>query len=198
MGLAGYNPLMGQHLKTGNPNIFCDRAFVAHYQIAAADADAAAAAYIEAATVLDAEKVTTVLAKDLSAQPPTPRVLSITGDAAGSVGDVVINGTDANGAALTETIVGTGKNTVSGTKAFASVTSIVFPIGDGTSTISVGITDDVGLPFCLPYNTVLLILNNATATTVASGSYSATVISQNYINPTAPLAGAQIDIYFLV
>ena len=197
MGLAGYNPLMGQHLKTGNPNIFCDRAFVAHYQIAAADADAASAAYIEAATVLGAA-VTTVLAKDLSAQPPTPRVLSITGDAAGSVGDVVINGTDANGAALTETIVGTGANTVSGTRAFASVTSIVFPIGDGVSTISVGITDDVGLPFCLPYNTVLLILNNATATTVATGSYSATVISQNFVNPTAALAGAQIDIYFLV
>jgi len=188
---------MGQHLKTGNPNIFCDRAFVAHYQIAAADADAAAGAYIEAATVLGAA-VTTVLAKDLSAQPPTPRVLSITGDAAGSVGDVVINGTDANGAVLTETIVGTGANTVAGTRAFASVTSIVFPIGDGVSTISVGITDDVGLPFCLPYNTVLLILNNATATTVATGSYSATVISQNFVNPTAALAGAQIDIYFLV
>ena len=197
MGLAGYNPLMGQHLKTGNPNIFCDRAFVAHYQIPAADADAASAAYIEAATVLGAA-VTTVLAKDLSAQPPTPRVLSITGDAAGSVGDVVINGTDANGAVLTETIVGTGANTVAGTRAFTSVTSIVFPIGDGTSTISVGITDDVGLPFCLPYNTVLLILNNATATTVATGSYSATVISQNFVNPTAALAGAQIDIYFLV
>lgn len=197
MGLAGYNPLMGQHLKTGNPNIFCDRAFVAHYQIAAADADAAAGAYIEAATVLGAA-VTTVLAKDLSAQPPTPRVLSVTGDAAGSVGDVVINGTDANGAALTETIVSTGAATVAGTRAFASVTSIVFPIGDGASTISVGITDDVGLPFCLPYNTVLLILNNATATTVATGSYSATVISQNFVNPTVALAGAQIDIYFLV
>ncbi len=197
MGLAGYNPLMGQHLKTGNPNIFCDRAFIAHYQIAAADADAAAGAYIEALTVLGAA-VTTVLAADLSAQPPTPRVLSITGDAAGSVGDVVINGTDANGAALTETIVSTGAATVAGKRAFATVTSIVFPAGDGTSQISVGITDDVGLPFCLPYNTVLLILNNATATTVASGSYSATVISQNYINPTAALAGAQIDIYFLV
>ena len=197
MGLAGYNPLMGQHLKTGSPNIFCDRAFVAHYQIAAADADAAAGAYIEAATVLGAA-VTTVLAKDLSAQPPTPRVLSITGDAAGSLGDVVINGTDANGAALTETIVGTGANTVPGPRAFATVTSIVFPIGDGASQISVGITDDVGLPFCLPYNTVLAIYNNATATTVAGGSYSATVISQNNVNPTAALAGAQIDIYFLV
>lgn len=197
MGLAGYNPLMGQHLKTGSPNIFCDRAFVAHYQLSAAQAVAAGAAYIEAATVLGAAK-TTVLAAGLSAQPPTPRVLSITGDAAGSTGDVVITGTDANGAVLTETIVGVGAATVAGTRAFASVTSIVFPIGDGVSTISVGITDDVGLPFCLPYNTVLLILNNATATTVATGSYSATVIAQNYVNPTAVLAGAQIDIYFLV
>ena len=198
MGLAAYNPFMGQTIRT-DAGTAVDRVFIAHYTIAAADADAAAPAYIEAATVLAAAP-TTVLAAALSAQPPTPRVLSITGDAAGSTGDVVITGTDAAGAALTETIVGIGAATVIGTRAFATISSIVFPIGNGVSTISVGISDYIGLPYLLSGAQQLLsIYNNGTATTAAAASsYSATVLSLNFIDPTAALAGAQIDVYMLV
>lgn len=190
---------MGQTIKTDAGNSV-DRAFIAHYTIAAADADAAAAAYIEAATVLDALTETTVLAAGLAAQPPTPRVLSITGDAAGSVGDVVITGTDAAGAVLTETITGIGANAVLGTKAFATITSIVFPIGDGASTISVGISDKFGIPYKLPNDgSVLVILNGGTATTCAATSnFSTTVLADNFIDPTAALAAARIDVYMLV
>lgn len=310
MGLAGYDPTRGQWLKNGGA-MRVDRAFIAHHQILAADADAAAADYI-----LAAKAVTGVVQAfdtgDFTAQPGAPRVLSITGDAAGQTGNVLITGTDANGAALTDTIALNGAATVSGDEAFASVTAVTFPAaryqsggitvtagasatadititvtaaaltggsevltvgatngdsaedvaesivavanlnaditgdftfsfngaavimtakayaaqdatyniafsgagangtgvtlgayagivaGNPAGNVSVGITDDVGLPHCLPYNTVLAIFNNATATTVASSAFHATEVSGNYVNPTAALNGSQIDIYYLV
>ena len=58
-------------------------------------------------------------------------------------------------ARLTETIVGTG-GANRGPEPFRNGHfHREFPSGDGVDQISVGITDDVGLPFCLPYNTVL-------------------------------------------
>jgi len=199
MVLAAYDPSIGQHIKTDVDGVTVDRAFIAHYTIAAGNATAAGAATIKTAVTLADGATTTVLAAALTAQPKVPRVLSITGNAATAVGNVVITGKDFAGATITETIVSTGAATVNGTKAFASITSIVFPArGADGDTISVGITDDIGLPFLLSYNTVLAIYNNGTATTVASGSYSATVLCSNYINPTAALGGNQIDVYLLV
>ena len=47
--------------------------------------------------------------------------------------------------------------------------------------------------------TTLLRLNNGVATTVAAGSnFSASDVNENYIQPTAALAGAQIDVYLIV
>lgn len=198
MPLAPYNPFIGQIIKTNAEGLNIDRAFVAHYTIAAANATAPSATAIKTATTLADGLTTTLTAANIN-QPAVPRVPSITGNAATAVGNVVFTGFDAAGNPLTETIVSTGAATVNGTRAFASFTSIVLPArGAGGDTISIGLSGAFGLPYTLPHNTVIAILNNTTVTTVASGSYSATVLAQNYITPTAALNGQQIDVYLLV
>ena len=199
MGIAPYNPNFGQIIKT-DAGVNIDHTFLAHYIIPAADADAAGAALILAATELGDGVTTTILAAAL-AQPPTPRVLSITGNAATAVGDVVVTGTDFADQPLVETIVSTGAATVLGVKAFKSIASIVLPArGAAADSISVGLSDKFGIPYMLPNaSRILLIANGGVATTVAAGSgFSATVLADNFIDPTAALAGAQIDVYILV
>ena len=193
-----YKPAMGQVIKTDAGGAV-DRGFIAHYQIAAADAVAAAVDYIEVSTVLAAQ-VTTIAAAGIDAQPPTPRVLSVTGNAATVAGNVVITGTDANGDVITDTIVANGAATVIGAKAFATVTQIVLPVAvDVADEISVGISDLFGIPFKLSYDTVIKILNGGTETTVAAASnFSATVLADNFIDPTAALNAAQVDVYLIV
>jgi hypothetical protein len=194
-----YNPKKGQILKSDARGNNIDQGFIAHYAIAAADAVAAGVANVLASTVLVAAPAT-ILPAAMAAQPPTPRVLSITGNAATVAGNVVVNGTDTNGAAITDTIASNGAATVIGAKAFATVTSIVLPVAvDPADEISVGFSDKFGIPYMLPHDTVVKILNNSVATTVAAGSsFSATVLADNFIDPAAALAAAQIDVYLLV
>lgn len=197
MARSPFNAFMGQTIKSNAGRT--DMGFVAHYTIEAADADAAGAANVAAATVL-ADGLTTTLTTAEITQPPTPRVLSITGNAATAIGDVVITGTDASGAALVETIVSTGAATVVGTRAFATIETIVLPQrGAPADSISVGLSGRFGIPFALAQDTVVKILNNNVVTTVAAGSsFSATVLAANYITPTAALAGNRVDVYLIV
>lgn len=196
--LAPYNPFIGQHLLTHVEGLTVDRAYIAHYIIPAAKATAAGAANVLAATAL------TTAAQDIITgitQPPTPRVLSITGSASTAVGNVVITGTDAAGEALSETLTSTGAATVVGTKAFATVTKITLPAlaGADGETISVGLAGAFGLPYKLPYDTILKIYNGGTATTVASSSFSPTVLASNYIVPTSALDPTkQVDVYLII
>lgn len=311
MGLAGYNPTMGQWIKTAGGVERVDRSFVAHYQVAAADAVAAGAA-----TVLAAAPLTGVVqifdAGDVLAQPAAPRCLSITCDTAGCGGNVTITGLDSDGVAMGDTIALNGAATVSGDEAFASISGITFPVaryqsggievkagasatadmtitvtagvldgdaevltvgvlngdsaedvagkivtvantnvdisgdftfsadgadvimtakafaaqdityniafsGDGANgtgvtlgayaglvagnpagNVSIGTTDDLGLPHCLAHDTVIKILSAETADTVATSSFHPTTLGSNWVNPTAALNGSQIDIYYLV
>lgn len=194
-----YNFKRGQLIATDAGVMTCDAAFLAHFNIPAASADAAALDGIVDNTVLADGETTTVLAANLDHQPLCARVLNITGNAATAVGDVVITGTDMAGEVLTETITSTGAATVAGTKAFAAVTSIVFPARSAEAdAIKVGVTDIFGIPYLLSYNTVMAIYNNKTATTVAAATVSATTLALNTIDPTAALAGKDIDVYLIV
>lgn len=196
--LAPYNPFIGQHLKTHAGETTVDRAYIAHYVIPAASATAAGAANVLAATALT---TTTKIVTTGITQPPTPRVLSATGSDAGMTGNVVIDGTDAAGVAITDTIAISGTSTVSGDVAFATVTKITLPAYTtaDTETISVGLAGAFGLPYKLPYDTVLKIYRDGTATTSTTGtSFSATVLSSNYIVPTSALNAKQIDVYMIV
>ena len=198
MSLAPYNPFIGQHLKTHAGETTVDRAYIAHYVIPAASATAAGAANVLAATALT---TTTKIVTTGITQPPTPRVLSATGSAAQMTGNVVIDGTDAAGVAITDTIAISGTSTVSGDVAFATVTKITLPAYTtaDTETISVGLAGAFGLPYKLPYDTVLKIYRAGTATTSTTGtSFSATVLSSNYIVPTLALNATQIDVYMIV
>lgn len=85
--------------------------------------------------------------------PDFPRNLVVKGNDANVTGNVVINGTDALDAVLTETIALSGASAVVGTKAFKTVTSIVLPpyAVAGTETVSVGVGVKIGFPVRL-YN----------------------------------------------
>jgi len=200
MSLAPYDPFIGQHLKTHAGETTVDRAYIAHYIIPAAKATAAGAANVLAATAL------TTAAQDIITgitQPPTPRVLSITGSASTAVGNVVITGTDAAGAALSETIVSTGAATVVGTKAFATVTKITLPLlaSPNGETISVGLAGAFGLPYKLPYDTIIKMFNGGQVATVvsATSSFDAVNLSENYIDPSVALDPTkQVDVYLIV
>lgn len=85
-------------------------------------------------------------------QPTTPRCLSITGGKAEEVGIVTIYGTNINDDPISEGITLNGLNKVLGTKAFKTVTHILYPARTQatTPTVTVGDSNLLGLPLCLP------------------------------------------------
>jgi len=194
-----FNPNMGQTIKTNAGSHVVDRGFIALYHIDGADAPTAAAAYILAATTLADGVTTTKNAAALAKQPECARVLSITGNAATAIGNVVFSGKDLGGASITETIVSTGAATVVGTKAFAYIDSVVLPArGAPGDTISIGTADKFGIPYKLTRNTVLAIYNNNTATTVAAIGTSTSELCKNFIDPAQALNGSDVDVYLIV
>lgn len=119
-------------------------------------AAAGAAAAIVAATATSGSVTTTILP---TAQPDVPRALSVT--FAGTAGDikavaVTITGKNVEGKTITDTFTPTvdTAGTISGTKAFKSVTSISVPAQDGAGvTVAVDTLDLLGLNHRLPTGT---------------------------------------------
>lgn len=172
-----------------------NRASVGHYAITPSAIAAASIVNAKALTASAQTNVTTSIT-----QPDVPRVLSIVGNASGIAGNVVITGLDAAGATITDTIALNGTTTVAGTKAFASVTSVSYPIKTNSSgdTVSVGVTNKLGFPTSLIRNTVeKTFYNNTLEGTPPTVTLSATVAGSFFVLNTT-LAGAQVDIYYLV
>ena len=172
------------------------RSQLARYTVTPAASTATA---VKAAIALTASAQPTVTAGITS--PAVPRCLSVTGNAGGIAGNVVITGTDMAGAAITDTIALSGSSTVAGTKAFATVTSIAYPAetNAGTDTVSIGTTDKLGLPAMLPHNTVeRAYYNNVLEGTAATVTVSSTVLSSNTVDLNTALAGAIVDVYLFV
>ena len=90
-------------------------------------------------------------------QPDFPRILCVDGGDGNVTGNVVITGTDIRGNVISNTIALSGTNTVNGTKAFKTVTSIRLPVYAvaGTETVSVGVSDKLGLEM-IPYIAVAI------------------------------------------
>ena len=138
-------------------------------------------------------------------QPPCCR--NITATSGGTAGDVaansvIITGTDFADQVITETLPAFTLNTpgiVTGSKAFKTVTSIYFPVQDGTgATIAVGYGAKLGLAHYLNYNTVehcsLAGTREGTAATVAT---SLTSLSNNTITLNSALNGTAVQaVYF--
>ena len=123
--------------------------------------DAPAAATVLAATVLTTavQTVSTGITN-----PDFPRVLSVTGNDGNVTGNVVITGTDIRGNAITNTIALSGTGTVVGTKAFKTISSVQLPVYDvaGTETVSVGISDKLGLEMIPAYAVAISAHHNGT------------------------------------
>lgn len=180
-----------------------DRGFIAHLSWTAAEAVAASTTGVHAA-VTDtgaAQEITTNITN-----PPCAR--NITATAGGTAGDikaiqVTVEGTDIEGNAISETLpaftVDTA-GTVTGSKAFATVTKITIPAHDGTgATTAIGWGDKLGLPYkraTLPC--IAAFLNNVLESTAAAITASATVIASNTVDLNSALNGNAVDVYLVV
>ena len=96
--------------------------------------------------------------------PDFPRVVSVTGGDGNVTGDVVVTGKNIRNESVTDTIASNGAGTVDGVVAFKSVSSVQLPVYavGGSETISVGITDKLGLQ-CIPWSTSVESEHNANA-----------------------------------
>lgn len=192
-----YKHKMGQKITTDVSDVSCDRAFITHFQVSAADAVAASDNAVHAAIALteEAQEITTNITN-----PGVPRALRIKGNQAGVAGNVEIEGTNYAGETITETIAANGANAVEGSKAFKTITKITVPVlvGAGDS-ISVGFNDKLGLPYLLSYNTVLAAYHDNTKEgTAPTLTVSATDIESNTIHLNTALNGKQVDVYLIV
>ena len=164
------------------------------YVAAALGANAA----VLADTAMAAGATTIVTA--FAAQPDVPRNLTVKGNDANVTGDVVIAGTDAGGAAISETIALNGTAVVAGSKAFATVTSITLPAYAvaNTERVRVGTGAKLGLPVRLSRNTVLAAyLANAREGTAPTVTVSASALASNTVTLNSALNGSDVivDLY---
>lgn len=133
--------------------------------------------------------------------PDVPRNLTITGNAGGIAGDVVITGTDYEGVTLTETIALSGTSTVVGSKAFKTVTSINFPAKTNGSgdTVAIGTGAKLGLSRRLSRNTVLAAyLNGTKEGTAPTVAVSSSVIASNTVTLSSTLNGNAVIVDYYV
>ncbi len=171
---------------------------IVQFQVTAANATAADTDGILAAVTLDDADPTEVTSG--FTQPSVARALSITGNAVGINGDVVIEGTNIRGATITETITANGTSTVAGTKAFQTVTSVTFPARNNSGdTIAVGFTEKIGLPSTLAHNTVLFaFLGNTKEGTAPTVTVSSSAIESNTVDLNSALNGSVVDVYYVI
>ena len=136
--------------------------------------------------------------------PPTPR--NVTATAGGTAGDikaiqVTVNGTNEEGVAISETLpaftVDTA-GTVVGSKAFATVTSIVIPAHDGTgATTAIGLGSKLGIGERLSRNSVrAAYLNGVLEATPPTVAVSASAIESNTVQLNSALNGNEVVIDF--
>lgn len=154
---VGYNPEYGR-IKS-DAGVTIDRAFLAHFKVAAADAVAASTTGVLAFTNLGAA------AQEITAgitNPVVPRNIVIDGNVSGITGVVTINGLNYAGEVISEDLTANGVSTVAGAKAFKAVTSIELPIQNHTpaaqtETIEVthGCTTSGDLPVVVTATTLL-------------------------------------------
>ncbi len=138
--------------------------------------------------------------------PSVPR--NITATAGGTTGDikavqVIVEGTNYNGDVITETLpafTADTAGTVTGNKAFKTVTKITIPPHDGTgATTAIGFGSKLGLPYKLAHNTCLeAFIDNEKEGTAPTVATSETAIESNTITLNTSLSGKVVDAYFIV
>jgi len=161
--------------------------------LAAADADGVLAA---TASTAGTQSIT-----DGLTAPDVARNLTVTlGGTAADVpadGDIVVTGTNSEGATITETFSTTENTaeTLTGNKAFRTVASVALPAFDGTgATVTVGTGDKIGLSHRTTSATVFNVLTNISGVkaleAAAANANSTTAIESNTVTPTTAPDGA--------
>jgi hypothetical protein len=157
------------------------------------------AIHAAAATATSVQTVTTGIT-----QPSCPRNLVVTfGGTAADLAAVAttVYGTDFDGNEISEEFLATLNtgSTVTGSKAFATVTYYTNGAHDGTgATIAIGVGDKLGLPLKFARNTLLFaFLANAKEGTAATVTVSATALESNTMDLNSALNGTVVDAYFL-
>lgn len=131
--------------------------------------------------------------------PDVPRNVTVKGNAAGIVGNVVVYGTNFSDVAINETIALNGATEVAGNLAFKTVTSIDFPAQThvGTDTVSVGISSKIGFPAILT-NAALCISHNFNGSNDAGTVTGAANIQGSVYAVAGTLDGVKtLDLVFL-
>lgn len=197
-----FNPFLGQTIKSNTPGVSIDRAFLAHFQVSAINAVGANLAGILAA-VTDTG-VQQVITGGIT-NPSIPKNITATvgGTAANiTAKQVIITGTNFTDAPITETLpafTAATPGTVQGNKAFKTITSITIPANGAGVTTSIGFGEKLGIPYNLPYNTVLAAyLNNIKETTAPAVTTDAVNIENNTVKLNSTLNGSIVDAYLIV
>lgn len=202
-GFYPFNPGLGQKMQSHVEGVEVDAAYLAHFQVSTTDAVAADTDGIHAAVIDNGAQqvITTGIT-----QPSVPR--NITATAGGTAGDikaiqVIIEGTNYADEVITETLpvfTADTAGTVTGSKAFKTVTKITIPAHDGTgATTAIGFGDKLGLPFKLTHNTVLAAyLDNTKEGTAPTVAVSSTAIDGNTVDLDSALSGKNVDVYLMV
>ena len=155
----------------------------------------------QATTSTGSITVTTFLA-----QPDVPRTLSITpggttADVAAST--VTVNGTNIFGKTISEgfAFAANASTATNGTKAFKTVTSIVFPTQDGdAATFNVGVLDALGLKRCMANAGSLAwaAFDGAYESTRPTCTADADEVEKNVCDINGTLNGAKnVELYFV-
>jgi len=192
-----------QRLQTDAKGVAVDKSFLAHFQVPAIKATVASTTGIHA-TIVGA--ITDQIIIEDIVRPSVPR--NITATAGGTITDIkaiqiIIEGTNYNNDLITETLpvftVDTA-GTVTGNKAFKTVTKITVPAHDGIgATTSIGFGEKLGIPFKLAHNTVInTYLNNVKEATAPTVTTSSTTLENNTIDLNSALNSTIVDAYLAV
>ena len=120
----GFNP-KNCNIKTDAPGISIDRGFLAHFQVSAAEAVAASATGVMAASNLGA--ATQAITAGIT-NPAVPRALRVAGNVSGLTTVVTVKGSNFAGEAISEELTLNGTANVDGAKAFKTVTEVDLPV----------------------------------------------------------------------
>lgn len=125
--------------------------------------------------------------------PDFPRVITITGNASGNAGNVVITGTNFAGEVITNTIALSGTATVVGTKAFKTVTSVLVPAEThaGTDSLTIGFGAKVGFPVIITNASQVVAKSFDNAVDAGTVTAAATLESSLYA-PAGTLNGVKV------
>lgn len=156
------------------------------------------------ATAVHAAVTLTAAAQDVATaitSPDVPRTVTVKGNAAGIAGNVVITGTNIQGATITDTIALNGATEVEGAKAFKTVTNINMPAKTNGSgdTVSVGIAKKIGLPHIVANAALLLVKLFNGSTDSGTLAVDNDEIEKNLFALNGSPDGAKsVDLYYLV